>query len=130
MVAYSIGLGKVQSLGNIGVLQRDIDQLCTRMQSKDHKVTFVYEAGPCSYGLYRHLTKKGFACRVCAPSLIARKSGDRVKTDRRDATKRVKALRMDDLARVYVPDVEDESIRDLVRAWGRPSRICARPGNA
>lgn len=116
-------LGQGAKFGNIGVLQRDIDRLCTRMQSKGSQVTFVY-------GLYRHLTKKGFACRVCAPSLIARKSGDRVKTDRRDAIKRVKALRMDDLARVYVPNVEDESIRDLVRAWGRPSRICARPGNA
>ncbi len=64
------------------------------------------------------------------PSLIARKSGDRVKTDRRDAIKLVKALRMDNLARVYVPDVEDESIRDLVRVWGRPNRICARLDNA
>ena len=67
MVAYSIGLGKVQSLRNIGVLQRDIDQLCTRMQSKGSHVSFVYEAGPCGYGLYRYLTKKDFACRVCAP---------------------------------------------------------------
>ena len=129
MAAYSISLGEVQSLGNIGVLQRDIDRLCTRMQSKGSHVSFMYEAGPCGYG-HRYLTKKGFACMVCAPSLIARKPGDRVKTDRRDAIKRVKALRMDDLARVYVPDVEDESIRELVCAWGRPSRICARPGNA
>ena len=101
VAADSIGLGEVQSLGNIGVLQRDIDRLCTRMQSKGSHMSFVYEAGPCGYGLYRYLTKKGFACRVCAPSLIACKSGDRVKTDRRDAIKRVKALRMDALARVY-----------------------------
>jgi transposase len=118
VAAYSIGFGEVQSLGNIGVLQRDIDRLCTRMQSKGAHVSFVYEAGPCGYGLHRHLTKKGFACMVCAPSLIARKPGDRVKTDRRDAIKLVKALRMNDLARVYVPDVDDESMRDLVRAWG------------
>ena len=55
---------------------------------------------------------------VCAPSLIARKPGDRVKTDRRDAILLVKALRMNDLTGVHVPDVEDEAFRDLVRAWG------------
>ncbi len=64
VTAYSIGLGEVQSLGNIGVLQRDIDRLCTRMQSKGSHVSFVYEAGLCGCGLYRHLTKKGFACMV------------------------------------------------------------------
>ncbi len=118
VAAYAIGLGEVQSLGNIGVLQRDIDRLCKRMQSKGAHVVFVYEAGPCGYGLHRYLTKKGYACMVCAPSLIARKPGDRVKTDRRDAIKLVRALRMGDLARVHVPDVADESMRDLVRAWG------------
>ena len=58
----------------------------------------MYEAGPCGYALYRYLSRKGFDCLVCAPSLIARKPGDRVKTDRRDAIKLVKALRMDDLS--------------------------------
>ncbi|EQD25850.1 transposase IS116/IS110/IS902 family protein, partial [mine drainage metagenome] len=117
VAAYAIDMGEVQILGNVGILQRDLDRLCTRMQSKASGVTFVYEAGPCGYGLYRYLTKKGFACMVCAPSLIARKPGDRVKTDRRDAIMLVKALRMNDLTRVHVPDVEDEAFRDLVRAW-------------
>lgn len=57
------------------------------MRTKGSRVHFVYEAGPCGYAVYRHLTAKGFACTVCAPSLIARKPGDRVKTDRRDAQK-------------------------------------------
>ena len=118
VAAYAVGLGEVQSLGNIGVLERDITKLCKRMQSKGSRVCFVYEAGPCGYGLYRYLTKKGFDCMVCAPSLIARRPGDRVKTDRRDAMMLVKALRMNDLARVHVPDVDDEALRDLVRAWG------------
>ena len=117
VAAYSVGLGEVQSLGNIGVLDRDLNRLCTRMQSKAAQVSFVYEAGPCGYGLHRFLTRKGFGCMVCAPSLIARKPGDRVKTDRRDAILLVKAHRMDDLARVHVPDVEDEAFRDLVRGW-------------
>lgn len=104
VAAYSVGLGEVQNLGNVGVLERDITKLCTRMQSKGSHVSFVYEAGPTGYGLYRLLTKKGFACMVCAPSLTPRKPGDRVKTDRRDAIKLVKALRMNDLTRVHVPD--------------------------
>lgn len=117
VAAYSIGFGEIQSVGNIGVRQRDLDRLCTRMQSKGSRVCFVYEAGPCGYGIYRYLAKKGFACMVCAPSLIARKPGDRVKTDRRDAIMLVKALRAGDLTPVHVPDVADEALRDLVRAW-------------
>ncbi len=118
VVAYSIGFGEVQTLGRIGVTERDVDRLCQQMKSKGSTVSFVYEAGPCGYGLQRQLARKGMACVVCAPSLIARKPGDRVKTDRRDAVILVKALRADDLARVHVPDVEDEALRDLSRAWG------------
>jgi transposase len=105
-------------LGNIGVRECDLDRLCKRMQGKGSRVVFVYEAGPCGYGIYRYLTRKGFACMVCAPSLIARKPGDRVKTDRRDAAMLVKALRAGDLTAVHVPEVADEALRDLVRAWG------------
>ena len=101
VAAYSVGFGEVQSLGDVGVRDRDIDRLCTPMASE---VRFVYEAGPCGYGLQRHLSRKGYECQVCAPSLIAHKPGDRVKTDRRDAEKRVRALRMDDLSFVHVPD--------------------------
>jgi transposase len=118
VVAYSVGLGEVGDLGNIGVLDRDIDRLSTRMQSKASRAVFVYEAGPCGYRLQRYLARKGFECRICAPSLIARKPGDRVKTDRRDAEKLVKQLRSNDLSFVHVPDEADEAFRDLVRAWG------------
>jgi len=83
VAAHSVGFGEVQSLGNVGVRDRDMDRLCTRMQSKAPEVRFVYEAGPCGYGLQRHLSRKGYECQVCAPSLIACKPGDRVKTDRR-----------------------------------------------
>jgi len=78
-------------------------------------VRFIYEAGPCGYAVYRYLTGKGFDCTVCAPSKIARKPGDRVKTDQRDARKLVQALRMNDVSAVHVPDVTDEAFRDLVR---------------
>ncbi len=77
---------------------------------------FAYEAGPCGYGLYRYLTGQGFSCQVVAPSLIPKKPGDKVKTDRRDAIDLARLLRSGDLTRVYVPTVEDEALRDLCRA--------------
>jgi transposase len=77
---------------------------------------FAYEAGPSGYGLYRYLTGKGLPCHVVAPSLIPKKPGDRVKTDRRDAVELARRLRSGDLTAVYVPSVEDEAIRDLCRA--------------
>ena len=79
-------------------------------------VTFAYEAGPCGYGLYRYLTGKGLPCQVVAPSLIPKKPGDKVKTDRRDAVELARLLRSGDLTAVYVPSVEDEALRDLCRA--------------
>ena len=76
---------EVTYLGAIGTRQCDIDQLVRKMQSKAKHLVFVYEAGPCGYWLYRYLTKKDYDCWVVAPSLIPKKAGDRVKTDRRDA---------------------------------------------
>jgi len=60
------------------------------------------------------LTRKGFACHVVAPSLIPRKAGDRVKTDRRDALTLARLMRSGDLSAIYVPQVEDEALRDFV----------------
>ncbi|WP_454744005.1 IS110 family transposase [Cupriavidus necator] len=116
-VAYAIGMGEVELLGKIGTSKADIDRLCKRLQSKARRIRIVYEAGPCGYGLYRQLAGKGFECMVCAPSLIPKKPGERVKTDRRDAVKLVRSLRAGDLSAVYVPSVEDEAFRDLSRAW-------------
>ena len=76
---------EVTYLGPIGTRQCDIDQLIGKMQSKAKHLVFVYEAGPCGYWLYRYLTKKDYDCWVVAPSLLPKKAGDRVKTDRRDA---------------------------------------------
>jgi len=107
---------EVSSLGTIGTRQCDIDTLIRKMQSKAQHLVFVYEAGPCGYWLYRYLTKKGHLCWVVAPSLIPKKAGDRVKTDRRDAVQLARLMRSGDLTPVYVPTVEDEAIRDLTRA--------------
>jgi transposase len=103
-------------LGPIGTRQCDIDQLVRKLQAKAKHLVFVYEAGPCGYWLYRYLTQKGYDCWVVAPSLIPKKAGDRVKTDRRDAVQLARLMRSGDLTPVYVPKVEDEAIRDLSRA--------------
>jgi transposase len=107
---------EVTYLGTIGTRQCDIDQLIRKLQSKGQDLVFVYEAGPCGYWLYRYLSKKGYACWVVAPSLIPKKAGDRVKTDRRDAVQLARLMRSGDLTPVYIPQVEDEAIRDLSRA--------------
>ncbi|WP_321928661.1 IS110 family RNA-guided transposase [Paraburkholderia guartelaensis] len=116
-VAYAVGMGDVEVFGKVGTMQIDVDRLCKRLQSKAPHIFLVYEAGPCGYGLHRRLVDKGFDCMVCAPSLIPRKPGERVKTDRRDAIKLVRSLRAGDLTAVHVPTVEDEAFRDLARAW-------------
>jgi transposase len=103
-------------LGTIGTRQCDSDELIRNMQSKAKQLVFVYEAGPCGYWLYRYLRKKGYECWVVAPSLMPKKAGDRVKTDRRDAVQLARLMRSGDLTPVYVPTVADEAIRDLVRA--------------
>jgi transposase len=103
-------------VGEIGSRQVDIDQLLRRLRGKSVTLQVAYEAGPCGYGLYRYLTAKGVSCQVVAPSLIPRKAGDKVKTDRRDALTLARLLRSGDLTTVYVPSVEDEAIRDLCRA--------------
>jgi transposase len=107
---------EVVFLGTIGTRQGDIDKVIRKLQSKGKTLHFVYEAGPCGYWLYRYLTKKGLKCWVVAPSQIPKKAGDRVKTDRRDAVQLARLLRSGDLTPIYVPVVEDEAIRDLVRA--------------
>jgi transposase len=107
---------EVVSRGTIGTRQCDIDHLIRKMQSKSNHLLFVYEAGPCGSWLYRYLTKKGHVCCVVAPSLIPKKPGDRVKTNRRDAIKLARLMRSGDLPTVSVPTVEDEAMRDLCRA--------------
>jgi transposase len=79
-------------------------------------VAVVYEAGPTGYGLYRALVERGYDCRVIAPSLIPKRAGERVKTDRRDAMKLAGLARAGELTSVWVPDERHEAMRDLVRA--------------
>ncbi len=110
---------EVVSLGMIGTRQCDVDKLIRRLESKGAALVFAYGAGPCGYWLYRSLTRRGLNCMVVAPSLIPRKPGDRVKTDRRDAITLARLLRSGDLSSIYVPRVDDEAIRDLSRGSRR-----------
>lgn len=103
-------------LGTIGTRQCDIDKLVRKLQSKGKTLHFVYEAGPWGYWLYRYLTKKNLQCWVVAPSQIPKQAGDRVKTDRRDAVQLARLRRSGDLSPVYIPSVEAEASRDVVRA--------------
>jgi transposase len=77
---------------------------------------FVYEAGPCGYEIHRQLTHLGYQAVVIAPALVPRRPGDRVKTNRRDATKLAGLYRSGELTRIRVPTREEEAARDLVRA--------------
>ena len=80
------------------------------------EVRFCYEAGPCGYALQRWMREEGARCVVVAPSLVPRKPGDRVKTNRRDARMLVELFRAGLLTEVHPPTPEDEAVRDLCRA--------------
>jgi transposase len=80
------------------------------------QVHVVYEAGPTGYGLQRALTKYGYCCEVIAPSLIPKRAGDRIKTNRRDCLRLAELARAGELTAVWVPDPGDEAIRDVARA--------------
>ena len=76
----------------------------------------AYEAGPSGFALARALTAAGVGCVIAAPGKIERPAQDRVKTDRRDAERLVRLLMVDGLHAVRVPSIEEEALRDLVRA--------------
>lgn len=108
--------GEVRFLGEVDAGPESMRRVVKRIAAQYDRVHFCYEAGPTGYGLYRLITMLGHACTVVAPSLIPRKPGDRVKTNRRDAVALAKLLRADELTPVWVPDEGHEAMRDLVRA--------------
>jgi len=108
--------GEVRYLGEVDASEDSMRRLIKRIAAKHDRMHFCYEAGPTGYGLHRLITTLGYACTVVAPSLIPRKPGDRVKTNRRDAVALAKLLRAGELTPVWVPDETHEAMRDLVRA--------------
>lgn len=111
----------VVDVGTIGTQQYAIDRLCKKLSGRG-RLRVVYEAGPCGFWLQRYLNGKGIACLVAAPSLIPKKPGDRIKTDRRDARNLALALRAGTLSYVHVPTPDQEQFRDVVRAWHQCKR--------
>ena len=93
-----------------------VAKLAGKLSEAGAPLRFCYEAGPCGYGVYRQLRALGHECAVVAPSLIPRRPGERIKTDRRDALSLARLHRNGELTAVWVPDEEQEAIRDLERA--------------
>lgn len=102
----------------VGTVGSDVNELCKALDKVGSPETLkvVYEAGPCGYGLVRTLREKGYACDIIAPSKIARRAGDRVKTDKRDSMHLAEQSLAGALTPIYVPNEADEAMRDLSRA--------------
>jgi hypothetical protein len=107
--------GEVRFLGEIENSAAATAKLVRKLAGKYGRLTFCYEAGPTGYGLCRQISSLGHACIVAAPSLIPKKPGDRVKTNRRDAVNLAKLLRAGELTAVWVPDPRHEAMRELSR---------------
>lgn len=110
------GREPAEYLGKIKPSRGSLQRLIRRLSQNGERLSFCYEAGPCGYGLYREIEELGHHCEVVAPGLIPRKSGDRIKTDRRDAVSLARQHRAGELTAVWVPGSEQEAMRDLTRA--------------
>ena len=108
--------GEVRFVGEIENSETATIKLVKKLAGRYRHLTFCYEAGPTGYELYRLIKSLGYDCVVAAPSLIPKRPGDRVKTNRRDALSLVKLLRAGELTTVWVPDARHEAMRDLTRA--------------
>jgi transposase len=130
-IAIAEGFGsdnsEVRSWGRISSDLESLNKLVRQLRAKGHtRLRFVYEAGPSGYTIYRHLKAQGIECAVVAPSQIPVKPGERVKTNRRDAMKLARLDRSGDLTEVYVPEEQDEAMRDLSRGRGATVEAATR----
>ena len=107
--------GEIREYGRIANTPAALDRLAGKLGRDGVRLRFCYEAGPCGYGIQRHLSARGHECVVVAPSLIPKRAGDRVKTDRRDTAGLARLHRAGELTAVWVPDPGHEAMRDLVR---------------
>src|SRR5689334_164550 len=108
--------GEVRFHGEVDASAESMRRLAAKLAGKYERLHFCYEAGPTGYGLHRLLTGLGHSCVVVAPSLIPKKPGDRIKTNRRDALTLARLLRAGELTPVWIPDTAHEAVRNLVRA--------------
>lgn len=109
---------EVRRYGQIGGAHDDVLRLAKKLQAAhpQTELQFCYEAGPHGYPLCRLLRRHGYECLIVAPSKVPRRPGDRIKTNRRDADQLARLYRAGELTAIYVPDPQDEAVRDLIRA--------------
>jgi len=108
--------GEVRHYGTIENTFEAIDKVIKSLTATGIELRFIYEAGPCGFALYRYLSGNGFTCIVTSPAMIPRPKNVRIKNDRRDALTLARLYRAGELTGIYVPEPEDEAIRDLGRA--------------
>ncbi len=116
VVASLVGQEREPTVWDIPNEQKAIRRTFHRLARQAYELRCCYEAGPCGFALHRQLTNLSIECEVVAPSLIPVRTGDRVKTDRRDATKLARLYRAGELTTINVPTQDQEAVRDLVRA--------------
>lgn len=109
-------LGEIRNYGTIPHTLQALDKFLRKQISQGVELRCVYEAGPTGFGLYHYLKKQSIDCIVTAPSMIPKKSGAKIKNDRRDAQELARLHRAGELGAIYVPEPEDEAMRDLVRS--------------
>jgi transposase len=116
-VAVAEGSSRGRGRG-VGTIPNRSDAIRKAMKKlgRAKSLRVCYEAGPTGYALYWQLHKMGLACEVIAPTLVPVRTGDRIKTDKRDALKLAQTYRAGELTPIFVPDAEHQALRDLVRA--------------
>jgi len=117
-ISIAVAEGDGSPPETVATIPNDLALVLKRLRklAAGRRVRCCYEAGPTGFGLCRALRAEGMECVVVAPSLVPRQTSDRIKTDRRDATKLARFLRSGDLTEVQIPDMETEAMRDLERA--------------
>ena len=108
--------GEVRRFGQIGGDRVAVLKMVRKLVSSAKELVFVYEAGPCGFWIQREISALGHRCWVVSPSLVPKRAGDHLKTDRRDSERLAKLARAGELTPVHVPDIADEAVRDLVRS--------------
>ena len=121
--------GRDGEVRHYGVIAGDLEavaKVVRTLRAPSRRLRFVYEAGPCGFGIHRYLTAQGEDCVVVNPSSMPKRSGDRIKTDRRDGDALARLHRAGELTAIYIPTADDEALRDLVRAREDAVGLCTQ----
>jgi transposase len=123
--------GQVSHFACIDGELKSLDKAIDKLGARGRELRVVYEAGPCGFVIQRHLKAHGVECPVVSPAGVPKKPGDRVKTDRRDSKTLAVQHRTGSLRAAYVPEVEDEAMRDPStgsgQVWCGGARMRCRP---